>query len=765
MKYAIEKRFSRTILAASMAAIGFSAPLAAQAEDNDLHSLTRPSSEVEVGIGNVSDPSYKYGDYGRGLEESGTYLIGNASMNVRGDNNANYLELNVRNLGLSGSRDIVIKGGEQGNYGLSFSYDELSKLFSDSYQTPFVNPGSTNLTLPAGWVSNCATTAAPGTAVPCTTATAAASTALMTNLNASMQSFNVETMRKSYSFGVTKLLSAEWDATVNFKREDKDGNRFIGAVIGSSGGNPRAAVLPEPVNYTTDQFEALARYTGEKLQMQLGYYGSFFRNANSGLAWQNPYANGATTWGNAAVGYPNGSGQIGLPADNQFHQISATGGYSYSKDTRVSGNLSMGRMTQNEAFLPYSVNPGLTITTPMPRSSLDGKIDTTHVDMKLTSKLMPKLNLTAAYRYDDRDNKTPQTQYVYIGGDSTNQAVAGATDRTRTNLPGSSTKQQVDAELDYHMSGHTKLKLGYGYDWVKKTFEAIDSENEHTIKAGVDHRFGDTASGGLSYAYSDRRTSAYDASAPFLATYTGAAYIAGITTGLWDNVPTQKKFFLAPRQRDKLHAYANVAPSERVDLQFGLDYKNDDYHSSELGLREATGWAANFDANLVATDMVSGHLFASWEDYQSNQKSAQLGATKANYLIPGNHWTADITDRTLTLGAGFRVKQNDSLDWGGDLSHSSSNGQISVTPGALLAAAKPLPDIVSRLGRLELFGKYKMQKDLLLNIKYVYEQYNSADWAYDQVLSNTLANVIGTNQTSPDYRVHAIGASLIYNFK
>lgn len=745
MKRIIEKRFSRTILAASIAAIGVATPLAVRADESadEIRELTAPGSQIEVGIGHVSDDSYKFGDYGRGMQKDGAHLIGNIDLNMRGNDNAKYLEIVGRNLGLD-SRNIRIKGGEQGNYGLSFEYDELGKLFSDSYQTPFVNPGSTNLTLPAGWIAGANTTA------------------LLAGLNANMKPFNVKTMRKSGNFGVTKLLSAEWNMAVNYKREEKDGNRFIGATYGTGGGNPKAVVLPEPVNYTTDQFEVLARYADPKLQAQFSYYASLFNNANSGLAWQNAFS--APVAGGTAA-------QIGLPPDNQFHQINASGGYSYSKDTRVSGSLSYGRMTQNETFLPYRVNPALVITTPMPRSSLNGEVITTHADLKLNTKLAHKLNLTAAYKYDRRNNKTPQSQYVYLHNDSANQDVLGATDNTRTNLPGSSTKQQIDAELDYHVAEHTKLKLGYGYDWATKTFEAIDSEKEHTVKAGVDHRFNDTASGGLSYAYSDRRTSEYNAGAPFLASYTGTAYILSSITyinatdnGLWDNVPTQKKFFLAPRKRDKLHAYANLAPSERVDLQFGFDYKNDDYHSSELGLRKAKGWAANFDANITASDAVSGHFFASLEDYESNQKSAQL-VLRADYLIAGNHWTADISDRTFTLGAGLRVKQNNSFDWGGNLSHSSSTGKIDVATGALLTPATPLPDIVSRLSRLELFGKYKVQKDLTLNVKYAYEKYYSADWAYDQVTPNTLANVVGTNQLSPDYNIHTVGASVTYKFK
>ena len=51
-----------------------------------------------------------------------------------------------------------------------------------------------------------------------------------------------------------------------------------------------------------------------------------------------------------------------------------------------------------------------------------------------------------------------------------------------------------------------------------------------------------------------------------------------------------------------------------------------------------------------------------------------------------------------------------------------------------------------------------------LNLRYIYEQYLSRDWAYDEVLPATLANVIGTNQASPDYEVHMLGVSVSYRF-
>lgn len=743
----IEPRFVPTALAMSIAAIGASTHSPASAQDDEIRRLITPDSMVEVGVGYVSDDSYKFGDY-RGLQREGAHLIGNIELNRRGDDNKSYFELNARDLGLD-SRNLRIRAGESGNYSVRFEYDQIPKLISDSFQTPFTNPGSTDLTLPAGFVRGANTAAMPG-------------------LSTSMRPFNIDTMRKSTAIGVGKKLPDGWDVDVRVKREKRDGNRFTAGVIGNSGGNPRAVTLPEPIDYTTDEIEAFARYSSKKLQLQFGYFGSFFSNANNGLAWANPFASSVWVAGaTPGVSAYNG-GQIGLPPDNQFHQVSASGGYSFSKDTRLSGSFALGRMTQNDAFLPYTINPALaaTVTTPLPRTSLDGRVDTVHADLKLNTKLMPKLAFSAAYRYDERDNKTPQAQYWYIGGDSQGQAAAGL-GKVRTNLPGSSTKQQVDAEFDYHHTPDTKLKFGYGYDWAKKTFEAIEDEREHVVKAEVHQHFNDMVSGGFGYAYSERKTSDYNASAPFIASFSPAYVASQAVTGTWDNVPTQYKFFMAPRKRDRVRAFMNFAPTERIDLQAGVDFKYDDYHKSQYGLQSAKGWAINLDANFIATEALTAHVFTAYDSYESGQRSIALGASKLNVTNTALDWTAGIEDRTFTVGAGFRYKPQGRYDFGGDLVHANSTGKVSIWTGPGIAAASqaaPFPDLKTRLTRLDLFGQYALQKDVSLRLKYAYERYTSSDWYVDQVAPATMANVVGTNQVSPKYNVHFIGVSVAYQF-
>lgn len=754
----LDLRATRNVLAASISAIGLvgAAPVLAQGTE-EVQRLTKPESEVSIGVLNISQGRYSFGDY-NGMHKKGAHLNGDVRIIKRGDNNANYFEVEGSNLGLD-SRNIRIRGGEQGNYGIKLDYDQIHKLWSDSYQTPFLGAGSTNLTLPAGWPAAAANTAGLGV-----------------TLTNNMRPFNIETERKSIALGLTKLLPGGWDVEVNYKHETKQGNRLIGGIIGSSGGNPRGAVLPEPVDYVTRQFDAIARYTSDNLQVQLAYAGSLFDDRRGSLVFQNAF--GPATWaGNAAVGYPNGRGELGLPPDNQAHQISASLGYRLSKDTRLTSNFSIGRMTQDESYLPYTIN-ALAVPTALPRSSLDGKVDTTHFDMKVTSRLTPKLNLLAVYRYDDRNNKTPQAQYRYIGGDSHDQwtnaqmiATPSRWDRVRTNLPGSSTKQQVEVELDYKMAAHTKLKAGYDFDYVKKTFEAITSEWEHTVKADVHQHFSDTVTGGLGYGYSDRNTSLYDGSMPFYQTFTPQfAAQMGAVSLQWDNNPFQKKFFLAPRSRDKVKAFLDFEPTAKVNVHLGLDYKNDNFKESYYGLKKSQIWAQHLDVNYVPSDVLAVHGFVTLDQSTSFMKSNTLAGGcggKANPTNPACEWGIEMIDRGLTFGLGAKYKPNQKYELGAEYIKSSWVGKtntpvLGATAGVGFA---PLPDNTQKLDRIDLSARYQLEKHLSLGFKYIYERFRVEDWATQDVIQNTLANVIGTNQTVPNHSVHAIGVSLIYKFQ
>jgi hypothetical protein len=234
-----------------------------------------------------------------------------------------------------------------------------------------------------------------------------------------------------------------------------------------------------------------------------------------------------------------------------------------------------------------------------------------------------------------------------------------------------------------------------------------------------------------------------------------------------------RKFFLADRKRDKLRAFANIAPIEKLDLQLGASYYNEKYPDTEagFGLTKATGWSANFDANLAATETVSGTFFTTLDVYKTvqnghNSQTTALDRETNNAAFDVRTGVVTCNDRSLTMGLGLRVKPGGSFEWGGDLTHANTTGSTSFSDlgSAIAATVLPVPDVVSRLSRLELFGKYRLQKDMSLNMRYAHEKYTSTDWAWDGQTLTSSTSFIGSNQTSPDYSINMVSVTLSYMF-
>ncbi|MCW8955806.1 MAG: MtrB/PioB family decaheme-associated outer membrane protein, partial [Gammaproteobacteria bacterium] len=394
------------------------------------------SSELELGLGNVSDPSFKFGEY-NGLYEDGGFLILNAKARYR-DLDAYYLDLSADDLGLD-SRSLDIEGGRQGSYRVFFRYDEISHAVSDSITTPYIGNGSANLTLPSSWV-------------------AAGTTGGMTELASSLQSSDVDIQRKRMDLGFSIIQASSWKYDLKYRHETREGTkRSAGAFFFN------AAQMIEPVDYVTDEIDASASYIGKRWQATLAYYGSFFSNENKSLTWENaftPIVAGAD------------SGQRALAPDNLFHQLILSAGYQITDRTRLSGDISIGRMQQDEDFLPVTTNSSLVVPA-LPRSSPDAQVDTMTGNIRVISSISDKFRLTASYNYSDHDNQTPQSLYSWV---STDTFVATPS----TNQPYSFTRQQSKLGGDYRFSRTTKFSAGVNHDSLERTLQEVDKTSEIT---------------------------------------------------------------------------------------------------------------------------------------------------------------------------------------------------------------------------------------------------------------------------------------------
>ena len=338
------------------------------------------SETYELGIGYVSDDAYRFGRY-NGLQDEGPYAVGGITARGYRDDGA-YWRARGTDLGLD-SRYLRLDGGWQGRQEYFIEYDELPNNDSDSALTPFQNVGNADLTLPAGFDID-------------------------QNLDSALQSFEIETNRTRLGLGASFITRSPWTLDISYHRDSKEGTGRVGGASGGGGDpgagllvNTTATLLPEPVNYETNLVDVTLHYAKDRAQLALAYHMSLFQNDDRALTWQNPFS-------------PANTSSQALAPDNELHRLTLTGGYLLPYKSRLTGVLSVGRMTQNENFEPYAFVPGPGDPA-LPRDSLDAEVWLTTAQLKLLSRPMRRLRLDAALRYDERNSDSPVDTYEFAG--------------------------------------------------------------------------------------------------------------------------------------------------------------------------------------------------------------------------------------------------------------------------------------------------------------------------------------------------------------
>jgi MtrB/PioB family decaheme-associated outer membrane protein len=651
------------------------------------------SGEVEVGAVNVSSDSYQFGRY-TGLKKE-TYPGLDANANYAGS--AGYGDFTASDLGLP-YRSMEYQHWLKGDAKAYIRYAELPFLISDSARTPFGGTGTDTLNLPPTWVRGVTTQTMPG-------------------LAASLQDVKIDNTRKRLGYGFAFLPARDWDLGVNVKHETREGTmRTAGSFFLNS------TQLIAPVDYSTDDIEAYASFASAKWQARLAYQGSTFTDSNSFLRWDNPYAE---TFPGATVG------QMGLPPSNQAHQISASGAYQFTDRTRATGSLALGRMEQNDSFLPATINPAITPVS-LPRDSLQGRVDTTKAELKVASALSAKWALNFGYLYDDRNNKTPQATFNWVTTDLQPAPIP------RTNLPYSYTRNLFKLSADYRVTPRDKASLGIDRDGHERTFQEVSRTAEDTawMKYALRRDIFDV---GINYARGHR---------------SGSSYSAVPEINPPEN-PLLRKYNMADRDRSLFGLRAAATPTEAITV--GLDYSmaKDDFNNSPVGLTYSKENTLAVDVTAQVASGTSLHVYFSRQVIKSSQSGAQ------SFSNPPD-WQADNTDTIRTAGIGLKQSLiEDKLDAGVDLNASHSVGDVRVST----ALNEPgFPGIKSDLNSARLYSTYKAAANLTVRVSLLRERYSSQNWAIDGVSPSTIPNVLTLGETSPHYTVNVASVSLRYRF-
>lgn len=692
---------------------------------------------------NTDRVSAHFGKY-NGVDDKGTFLVGELELGYSKD--LFFAEIEAKNLGLS-NRGVNIELGNLGGYELKLNYKQTPFLISSNSKTIFNGAGSNVLTLPAGY--------SPGQQTK----------DMVKALTAAARDIKLKTNRTTTSAELDIPLGA-FALDVRYSSDKKKGEVPFMAVMGISGGSNRAADLPGPVDYTTNDMSVNVNWKSDAAFAQLSFAASAFENANEYVLWDNPFPTGI---GSPAVNYAK-QGKTSLPPSNTFQRYGLMVGL---KELPLNSalTLSAGSATskQDKTLMAYTINPATSVPVGLPRSSASAQIDFSDYAVKISSKPTDELGVKVEYINYTTKNKTPRNLWRYIPAETSNAQEPLSGTHSVYNMPVDYAKTDLKADVSYSL-GDTNLRLGYLNEVVDRHYREVKKTKEDVISAGVDSKFG-MGKVKINYSSSKRKIDGHFDEAAVFEEYRTPEYIATITppSMQFDDHPLGRKFDIDTRNRTKTGASLVLWPSANVDLTVAYSAVEDKYGDSVFGLLSSKGQNTAVDLTFRPDKGISVFLFYSTDSIKSEQASRQYsGATSklAQSQDATRNWTATHDDKTPTMGAGFTMTaMDDALDLSAYYSASDATTAIALTTGGGLGKILQMPDLKTKLTSIDVTAKYKVSEAMAVGLGYAYETFETKNWALNGVdpASKAIWDVITMVPIEPDFKASKAMVFIVYS--
>jgi MtrB/PioB family decaheme-associated outer membrane protein len=802
MNNASKYTFKVTVISAAVATLFMAGTV--YADDEELKALTQPQSSVQVEAISVSTSSAKFGEY-NGLNKMGNYP--NGALSIKGGSGYTNNEqgettrwsVTGDNLGLT-TRSAGAEISNQGSWSLGVGFDQLQHNISDDYQTPYQGKmGGNSFTLPSNLQGNITSTTSSNT------------------LN-SLSEMGISTTRNNTTLKGQAIVDKDLNFTFEYNNLTQTGAKlqaFGGAgwasanAIGTTPARPAynangatsygygqtVSILPTPINYQTDTVNLAANWKSENAHITTSYFGSFFQNTNKGFNWQ-PFS--VTS---AAGAGPSPVETMSLAPSNAFNQLNVAGGYDFTKQTKLTGNVSVGQNTQNSGYAYDSQM----MQTPSPTASMNGLVNTTHADLKITDQTVKDLVLTAAAKYDNRDNLTQSNMYSQYAIGGTNGYVANAPmsiKQAQLLLSGAykiSKDQRAELSLSQNninrwcnQYGTTSTanivnSTGVGFLNTSNCTSATASQ-ENKVDANYKIKATEDVNIKFGAGYSNRKTQ-WDQTA--LTEMPGPSSSQTSTTPGYNggNYNGFMPFFEASRKQFVGKANANWQATEQLGFNLGGKYTNDTYPDSTYGVQNGYSWSLNLDGTYAYAEGGNVSAYAT----QQNMQRSLNDFINSNYSPSGSGrnaynggWSNTLTTNATTLG--LAAKQSGflsgKLTLNGDatFSFASSNygTQVNYTPytsvsgvtggvpgcgAAVSMTCGSLPAIKNNMAAIKLGGMYQVDKNSRVGLQYWFQRLYSNDYFYNGYQAGTNPSaVMPTQQSNPSYNVNVISANYTYTF-
>ncbi len=580
-------------------------------------------------------------------------------------------------------------------------------------------------------------------------------------------------------------LTPHWLLSVDARQEQRSGQSRIGTgtyirrqTAGSFDRNrfePRTAELPMPIDSKSEDWGLGTGFHQRNWFLDLGWEESSFTNNAGTLRWDNPFeglpgATSSLTGLNPAFEQePSGAtansgnrgrfatAQLDLYPSNDFERVHAAGGVSLPARTRLNVSYASSRTRQNDAFLPYTLNPAviyangtdgvggtaddiLAVNVPLPRTSLDGEIKTERLDLRVSSRPFDALSLRGSYRIYDYEDDSPSILFPGFAsaGDAYFRPGIGQRDAAGTrvlfNEPGGYTRTAWTVGGAWRFGEPATFDLEYTDTEWEYDERQVESTGEAQLAARLRLAFGERFEARLLYL---------DASRDF-----DGAYNVGFETSrlrafdVWERDRTRYGLelgillgensslaFVYSNARDEYPSVVPIpdpAPAANPfpSLPYGLNESNNESTSVSYSIGEDR-WSFSATLGLDQSEWTSMAV-----------AKTSLGGDSPQF-DPVNRWVRTQDDDVLWAALSFDTKVGsrgklaldvDYHDYGG--SYRTTNPS---TPNVNDGVAYAVPDFSSSLLSGELTFEWALAEHFDIGFAYLYEPYRLDDWQWDLV--------------------------------
>ncbi len=368
----------------------------------------------------------------------------------------------------------------------------------------------------------------------------------------------------------------------------------------------------------------------------------------------------------------------------------------------------------------------------LPRSSIDGQVDTNNYSITLTSRPVPKGRVKLGYRYDERDNQTSR--------DSWNRVIADTflSGQTELNTPYSFERTRLDASGEYRLLDNLRVSAGYERSDLDRDFQEVAEQTEDRGWGRLKWRpipwLNISAKGGTAKREIDR-------------------YNETVAVSFGQN-PLLRKYNLAHRYREFGEFSLSASPPELpISATITALFADDSYSKSRVGLTDSENTHFSIDLSWAISDMASVYVIGGLETIDADQfGSAQFGDPD---------WFAIHEDEFSHIGGGLELRAiGEKTDLILDYSH--TDGETAISVGTLGSSVNQYPNLESTLDSIRLKLRYAKSDRLDIDAGFRFESFSSSDWALACVEPNTIPAVLSLGADTYDYDVWVFSVSFRY---